>query len=134
LNPELVRKVWERAQYRCEYCRLPASAILAPFQIDHIIARQHGGSSDLDNLALCCIHCNRFKGPNIAGMDSGSGEVVRLFHPRRDIWREHFRWNEGELQALTASARATVQALSMNDPEVVNLRRALVEEGVIELS
>lgn len=66
-------------------------------------------------------------------MDSGSGEVVRLFHPRRDIWTEHFRWNEGELQGLTASARATVQALSMNDPEVVNLRRELVQEGMIEL-
>ena len=61
------------------YCHLPALSILAPFQIDHIIARQHGGSSDLDNLALCCIHCNRFKGPNIAGVDSNTGEVVRFF-------------------------------------------------------
>ena len=47
---------------------------------------------------------------------------------------EHFRWSEGELQPLTASGRATVQTLFMNDHEVVNLRRALVEEGVIELS
>ncbi len=66
-------------------------------------------------------------------MDSDTGEVVRLFHPRRDIWTEHFRWSEGELQALTASAKATIQTLFMNDPEVVNLRRELVEEGVIEL-
>jgi HNH endonuclease len=134
LNPDIVRQIWERARYRCEYCHLPASAILAPFQIDHIIARQHGGSSNLDNLALCCIHCNRFKGPNIAGVDSSTGEVVRLFHPRRDIWTEHFRWSEGELQAVTPSARATVQALSINDPEMVNLRRELVQEGAIELS
>lgn len=133
MNPELVRQVSERAQYRCEYCHLPVSAILAPFQIDHIIARQHGGSSDLGNLALCCIHCNRFKGPNIAGIDSETGEVVKLFHPRRDMWAEHFRWSKGELQGVTASARATIQTLFINDPDVVNLRRELLEEGVIEL-
>lgn len=110
---------------------MPASAVLAPFQIDHIIARQHCGSSDLDNLALCCIHCNRFKGPNIAGIDSNTGEIVRLFHPRRDIWAEHFQWSGGELQPRTASAGVTVQLLLMNDPEVVNLRRELVQEGLI---
>lgn len=102
--------------------------------MDHIVARQHGGSSDLNNLALCCIHCNRFKGPNIAGIDPSTGEVVRLFDPRRDLWAEHFRWSGHELQPLTAVARVTVQVLFMNDPEVANLRRELVEEGVMELS
>ena len=38
--------------YRCEYCRLPERWLSTPFQIDHIIARQHGGETNLDNLAL----------------------------------------------------------------------------------
>jgi hypothetical protein len=130
LNAEIVRQVWQRARFRCEYCHLPTSAILAPFQIDHIIARQHGGSNDPDNLALSCIHCNRYKGPNIAGIDPNTDQVVPLFHPRRDVWAVHFQWSKAELRPLTASARATLQVLFMNDPEVVNLRRELMEEGV----
>jgi hypothetical protein len=64
----------------------------SPFQIDHIIARKHGGGSAEDNLAFACFYCNTHKGPNIAGIDPVSREVVRLFHPRRDVWKEHFFW------------------------------------------
>jgi hypothetical protein len=46
----------------------PSASHPAPFQIDHIIARQHGGATELENLALACIHCNRFKGPNMLGL------------------------------------------------------------------
>src|SRR5271166_4827055 len=53
---------------------------------------QHGGLTVLDNLALSCLHCNRHKGPNIAGTDPRTGEVVRLFHPRNDQWSVHFEW------------------------------------------
>jgi 5-methylcytosine-specific restriction endonuclease McrA len=53
-----------------------------PFQLDHIIARQHGGSSDSDNLALARLHCNRHKGPNIAGRDPLTGVIANLFHPQ----------------------------------------------------
>lgn len=52
------------------------------FSVDHIVARQHGGPTVLENLALACLHCNRHKGPNIAGTDPSTGEIVRLFHPR----------------------------------------------------
>lgn len=73
------------------------------------------------------MHCNRFKGP-YAGINSGTVEVVRLFHPRRDIWTNIFE--QGELPPLTASA-CDRPMFFMNDPEVVNLRRALVEEGEV---
>jgi hypothetical protein len=33
---------------------MPASGYLGSFHADHIIARQHGGESGLDNLALAC--------------------------------------------------------------------------------
>jgi hypothetical protein len=130
LNADLIRKVSERAGNRCEYCRLYSAFHPAPFQIDHIIARQHGGKTELDNLALACIHCNRFKGPNVAGLDPATNEVVRLFHPRRDKWTEHFTWHGPELKALTPVGRVTIAVLAINEPEFVEVRKALQGEGV----
>ena len=40
----------DRARHRCEYCQLPQSASRLRHQIDHIIARQHGGGDALSNL------------------------------------------------------------------------------------
>ena len=78
----------------CEYCRMPESNYpTVPFPIDHIIARQHGGSTTLDNLALSCLHDNTHKGPNIAGIDPISRRISRLFNPRRDKWVRHFEMN-----------------------------------------
>ena len=133
MNSQLVRQVRLRAAGSCEYCHLPESASPAPFQIDHIIARQHGGETELDNLALCCVHCNRFKGPNIASIDEVTGELVRLFHPRKDLWAEHFLWSGPELIGLTAVGRVTIQVLFINDEEMQNFRRALLEETGSEL-
>jgi len=130
LNTDLVGQVWERASARCEYCQLPSAYHPAPFQVDHIIARQHGGKTELDNLALACIHCNRFKGPNVAGVDLESGEIVRLFHPRSDRWSEHFVWDGPKIKPLTPIGRVTITVLSINDLESVAVRRALQEEGV----
>jgi hypothetical protein len=87
------RAVRQRANDRCEYCRVPAAAYVAPFQIDHVIAIQHGGASDLGNLALACYHCNLHKGPNIASIDPESGALVALYHPRTNAWAEHFEWD-----------------------------------------
>ncbi len=100
----------------------------APFQIDHIIAKQHWGGSDLDNLALACIHCDRYKGPNVAGIDSETGQATRLFHPRIDDWNGHFRWDAATISPLSAIGRVTVSILFVNDPEVVWLRLALAAE------
>jgi hypothetical protein len=131
VNQDLARQVRQRAQDRCEYCRLPASVYPLPFHIDHIVARQHGGLTALDNLALACLHCNRHKGPNIAGRDPATGELVRLFHPRKDKWSEHFEWNAAELAGRTAIGRITIQVLAINDPDFLAVREALMEEGVL---
>lgn len=86
MNQELARRVRERAGGCCEYCGIPQIALPLPFQIDHIIAERHAGQTVFENLALACPHCNRYKGPNIAGRDPESGAVVRLFHPRNDLF------------------------------------------------
>jgi hypothetical protein len=128
VNADAVRRVNHRAKGRCEYCQLTSELHPAPFQIDHIIAKQHGGADNLDNLALACIHCNRYKGPNVAGIDSDTGTLSRLYNPRTDEWNSHFQWDGMEIIPLTAIGRATVRVLFMNDPEVVWLRSTLAAE------
>jgi len=117
----LKRLVRERAVDRCEYCLFPESATLAPHWIDHIIAEKHGGKTELENLAVCCALCNLRKGSDLTSIDPDSGEIVPLFHPRRDRWSDHFRLDKGRIEPLTAVGRVTVRLLQFN-------RRDRVEE------
>jgi len=77
-----------------------------------------------------CAFCNHHKGPNIAGIDSLSRAIVRLFHPRRHKWDRHFRWHGAELVARTPIGRATIAVLEINLPHRVTLRQALIQEGL----
>jgi hypothetical protein len=108
---------------------LPEAAYGLPFQIDHIIPRQHGGKSRLTNLALACARCNRNKGPNLSGIDKQTREIIPLFHPRQDRWSEHFRWHGPRPRGLTPRGRATIAVLAINDPMAVAVRRELMAEG-----
>jgi 5-methylcytosine-specific restriction endonuclease McrA len=123
----LVRK---RAKGCCEYCHFPESFAELPFQMDHVIARQHGGTTSAENLALACCFCNRHKGPNLSGMDPATQRVARLFDPRRQIWEEHFSWNGAFLAGNTEVGRATIQTLNINRPDAVAVRALLMEEGI----
>ena len=133
MNRDIVRQVRERAQDRCEYCRVPATLYPLPFHVDHVIARQHGGPAALENLALACLHCNRHKGPNIAGTDPDTGELVRLFHPRKDHWSEHFEWRGPVLAGRTDVGRVTIQVLAINAADFVAVREALIREGAFPM-
>jgi len=122
--------ICRRAGDVCEYCRLPQAATrFIRFHVEHIIARQHGGATEPDNLALACGFCNFHKGPNIAALDPESGHLVALFHPRRDRWSDHFAWDGTVIVGRTAVGRATVQLLAMNDWERVELRENLQALG-----
>jgi len=82
----LEEAVRQRARNRCEYCRIPQVAFRRGFHIEHIVARQHGGSTSLDNLALACWTCNLKKGPNLSGIDPATGIVTALFHQVSLVW------------------------------------------------
>src|SRR6266550_5796334 len=101
----LVRR---RAIFRCEYCHFPERLAELPFQIDHIRAEQHHGPTTAANLAWSCLRCNKQKGPNLSGIDPKTDRIVRLFHPRKDLWAEHFTWHGSRLIGLTSIGRATV--------------------------
>ena len=92
------------------------------FHIEHIIPRQHGGVTAEQNLALSCPSCNLHKGSNLSGIDPDSGEICRLFHPRSDVWEEHFFIEEARLCGRTAIGRVTVWVLDANADEQVQHR------------
>lgn len=74
-----------------EYCLLPDRVELTgPFHVEHIIARQQGGTDEVSNLAWACSRCNRHKGTNLSAVDPDSKTVVPLFNPRREKWMDHF--------------------------------------------
>ena len=123
ISAALRRQVRERASGRCEYCLLTEVKAFFPHEPDHIISRKHGGETVLENLALACFDCNRFKGSDIASLDPISGELVALFNPRNQRWSEHFRLNGGEIIPLTAVGRATETMLRLNLPQRVEARQ-----------
>jgi HNH endonuclease len=127
----LVRTVRKRAGERCEYCLMPQFALPLPFQIDHILAEKHGGQTVENNLAFACPHCNRFKGPNIAGVDPQSGQTIRLFHPRTDSWTEHFAFEGAWIIGLTPIGRVTVSVLAMNADDLLLIRSELLQERAL---
>lgn len=91
-----------------------------------MISKKHRGRSVAGNLALSCSGCNLGKASNIAGLDGRTGKLTRLFHPRIDVWAEHFRWNGPRLVGTTAIGRTTVDVLNINHPERVRLRKLLI--------
>jgi hypothetical protein len=109
---------------------MPQQYDLLTFQIDHTIARKHHGTDEFNNLALACFACNNHKGPNIAGVDPDTDEVVRLFHPRQDSWEDHFGWRGAVLVGRTPVGPATIDVLAINLPHRVRLRQMLILEGV----
>jgi hypothetical protein len=130
MDESLVESVRQRAGGVCEYCKLPEAYHPIPFEVEHVISRQHGGPTVRGNLAYCCLHCNRHKGPNLAGIDrlTSRSRLVRLFHPRRHKWDYHFRWDGPILVGRTPIGRVTVQVLAINDPVRIALRQELIEE------
>jgi HNH endonuclease len=119
--------VRERAANRCEYCRIHQNdEPFFPFHVEHIVARQHRGSDDPDNLALSCHHDNDHKGPNLSGIDPLTGRVVRLFNPRRQRWPRHFRFDGPVIVGRTSCGRATVVVLALNAPDRLELRAELI--------
>ena len=123
MSPRARRLVRDRADRRCEYCRFHEDDLpLWPFHLDHVIAGQHAGSDQPENLAWACQRCNLFKGTNLSAIDPDSAQVVRLFNPRKDRWGRHFSVENSRVAGLTSTGRATVWLLQMNSAQRVQLR------------
>jgi 5-methylcytosine-specific restriction endonuclease McrA len=136
VSASLRRRVCDRARGCCEYCLISETLALSSHQVDHVIAEKHGGETTESNLALSCSICNKYKGSDIASIDPETNEVVRLYNPRKDRWKEHFQLKTecGTIQPLTAIGRVTVRLLQLNRTQCLTERKLLIKSrSLIEL-
>jgi hypothetical protein len=129
ISASLRAAVREPANHCCEYCRLRDLGAFFPPEVDHIIALQHGGQTELENLALACMQCNRAKGTNFASFDPETRRQTPLFNPRRDRWLDHFQLDGPRIIALTAVGRVTLKLLNIGDEDREATRRELWRDG-----
>jgi len=127
----LRERVAAQANERCGYCLTAAAVTGAPLVIDHLIPEALGGLTEEANLWLACAQCNLHKGDRITARDPLTDAWVALFNPRRQTWRDHFAWTPAgdQVIGLTPVGHATVQALQLNRPLLVQARRAWVNAG-----
>lgn len=125
----LRRLVIQRSGDRCEYCGLSQAGQAATFHIDHITPVIAGGATTADNLALACVSCSLRKAARQMVKDPETGEIVPIFNPRQQAWKEHFRWDRVQVVGLTATGRATINALAMNRAIMLAIR---AEEEVLD--
>lgn len=125
------RQVRDRARGLCEYCRSPDLYSVTPFSVEHIHPRARGGGHGLDNLAFAGMGCNGHKHAKTEAIDPATGKLASLFHPRRQVWTDHFAWSEDYTLIIgqTPTGRATVDALQLNRSAQINLRRLLYASG-----
>ena len=123
MNERTKALVRERAGHRCEFCQLhQEDSPLAALHVEHLRPKIHGGTDDLDNLALACIDCNLHKGTNLTGIDPQTNQVTELFHPRQHRWEDHFVWRGIHVIGTTAIGRTTLRVLQMNSEDQLALR------------
>lgn len=117
-------QVTERSPRICSYCQSQQRITGVTLTFDHIIPQSLGGETNLENLCLACWDCNLAKADRTTAIDPQTGVFVRLFHPVQQRWHDHFSWSEGGryIVGITSIGRATVIALKLNRPQLVESR------------
>lgn len=102
------------------------------FHFEHIIPLILNGKTEFANLAQSCGICNNNKRDKVEHIDPLTQETVRLYHPREDVWTDHFQWSDDDLYivGLTAIGRATIDLLKLNRINALNLRKLLKMGGL----
>lgn len=131
ISAALRKQVRSDSEARCGYCHAPEAFLGAPLDVDHITPEATGGLTLRENLWLACSRCNDFKGNRVDAEDPTNGERASLFNPRAQRWRDHFEWSSNGLtiQGITATGRATVVCLRLNNDFILMARRLWVEAG-----
>jgi hypothetical protein len=130
--PDAVRaRVRAQAGNRCGYRLARQEYVPWLLEIEHIVPVSKGGTDDEENLWLACRSCNLFKSDQTHARDPLTGRRMRLFNPRKQRWKRHFRWSENGLFIVgrTACGRATIVALNLNNLVAVTVRRNWIAAG-----
>jgi len=129
-SKKIRRKVSNRAEDRCEYCKIHERDSYLTFEVEHIVSQKHGGGDELENLAFACPHCNQHKGTDLTTFLTSYEDIVRIFHPRKHDWFEFFSFEDsGEILPKNRIAEATIKLLKLNEFERIIIRKILIEAG-----
>jgi hypothetical protein len=128
---KLQRQIYARFGDRCAYCQTSEALMPVTFEFEHITPLSEGGKTVFENLCWACPTCNRSKASRQTGIDALTGELVKLFHPQRDNWTDHFKWSETgtAIEPQTPTGRVTIALLKMNRPQLINARQMWVDVG-----
>jgi HNH endonuclease len=129
VSVDLRRLVIARACHLCEYCLVHEEDTYLGCQVEHIIAEKHDGRTEEINLAYACTFCNRAKGTDIGSIAEVKGEYTRFFHPRKDLWRDHFALQGTWIEPLTNIGEVTARLLQFNHRDRVLERDTLAAIG-----
>jgi hypothetical protein len=122
------KSVFNRAFFLCEYCLIHQSNSYLPLQLEHIFSQKHYVWHSLLNLASACYLGNRLKGSDISTILPPDFTLIRLYHPRNDVWLEHFELSGPLILPKTKIGQATIKVLQLNSEERVLERTLLIEE------
>ncbi len=116
----------------CGYCRAPQQALPYRLEIEHLLPASLGGTDEPDNLWLSCHKCNKVRSNRVVATDPVTQQEAPLFNPRRDAWSGHFSWQDGGRYIIgrTATGRATVEALRLNDEYHQSARWVWILAGI----
>lgn len=133
VSRRLRREVSADAHGRCGYCLRSQKLLPEPLFIEHICPTARGGKTVRENLWLSCWNCNTRKGSRTQARDPVTGRMVPLFNPRTQKWDRHFQWSRDGLRILgkTATGRATVEALDLNNELIVAVRALWIQMGAL---
>lgn len=115
-------------EFRCGYCGVGEAEVGAELTLDHFQPRSRGGTEENENLVYACHACNEFKS------DFWPDETqTHLLHPRRDDLSLHLATgDDGWLQGLTPEGELLIDRLRLNRAPLVERRRTLVRQSVLE--
>jgi hypothetical protein len=131
-SKSLRQAVRRRALGFREYCRSRSELTGHEFTLDHIIPSSAGGKSRFQDLCWFCFWCNNYKQARTQAVDPKTSRLVPLFNPRGNQWETHFKWSRDGTRIIGRSpiGRATIKALRLNRPFLVQARRIWTRHGL----
>jgi hypothetical protein len=131
VSEALRQLVHERANFRCEYCRISAISSFYAFHIEHIISIKHAGRTESKNLALACQIRNWNKGSDLGTFLDDPSVLIRFYNPRTDIWGQHFEVeSNGLILPKTKIAEATIKIFDFNHVESIIERAEMIKRNL----
>lgn len=131
ISAKLEAKIRLSAKNRCGYRLLPQDILIGKLEMEHLLPLAEGGTDEEVNLWLACRDCNSYKSSKVYVFDAQTNRKVKLFNPRTQNWKRHFKLNENNTKIIgkTTCGRATMAALRMNEDQAVKARILWVAAG-----